>query len=298
MEKIRLGTSPLLVSNIGLGAMNFGTKVSQEKSFDILNRYLDLGGNFIDTSNNYAVWNGGDGGESERVLGAWQNQCRNRSKIVLATKVGALPKIPGSKGFSNMQGLKRDVILKSVDQSMQNLQTDYLDLLYLHVDDYETPQYEVMKTLAELVEQGTVKAIGCSNFYTYRIESARQIARENQFPFFSAVQLRYSFLVPIMDADFTPQIPAGPEHIHYLEHHRDMSLVAYSPLLKGQYNQAEIQQREYQTGDNQWRLNYVRENYSNPNRYVIEYINKTLGGSIALVSTSNVKHLEELLIQL
>lgn len=170
MEKILLGSSSLRVSNIGLGGINFGTKTSEEDSFKLMDDYINEGGNFIDTANNYAVWNGGNGGESERVIGKWLNKNNNRKEIIIATKLGALPKNIENRDFSNMQGLSRKVILESVQKSLENLNTDCIDLLYLHVDDYNTPQEETLETLNELVEKGLIKEIGCSNFRTWRIE--------------------------------------------------------------------------------------------------------------------------------
>lgn len=85
MEKILLGSSTLRVSNIGLGAINFGTKTSEEDSFKLMDDYINEGGNLIDTANNYAVWNGGNGGESERVIGKWLNKNNNRKETIIAT---------------------------------------------------------------------------------------------------------------------------------------------------------------------------------------------------------------------
>ncbi|MBL1225459.1 aldo/keto reductase [Enterococcus sp. BWR-S5] len=290
MKTTTIGSS-LTVSRIGLGAINFGTKVSEEAAFSLLSEYTQLGGNFIDTANNYAQWNGGDGGESERTIGMWLTQSSNREKMVIATKLGARNTGAG-KGFSDMEGLSRETILRSVERSLNHLQTT-IDLLYLHVDDFNTPQEETMSTLSELVKQGVVKELGCSNFYSWRIERARQICQEFDWPFFSAIQQRYSYLSPVMDADLFPQIALNADMKSYLTEHPELRLVAYSPLLKGQYNTSEIINPAYDTAENRQKLEQLLAMEKQPNRWVLDYITDQFRGSVALVTTSSVQHLRE-----
>lgn len=294
MEKIKIGNS-LHVTVLGLGAINFGTKINSEKAFELMDKYIEYGGNFIDTSNNYAVWNGGDGYESEKTIGKWLTARKTRNQMIIATKVGARPKDLSQKDFSNMEGLSRETIIQSVHTSLQNLQTDYIDLLYLHVDDFSVPQFEVMQTLNELIVQGLIKEIGCSNFYAWRIESARKICEENNFHFFSVIQQRYSYLTPTVDADFYPQVALNQELCSYLQYHQNLTLVAYSPLLKGQYNKETIEKKEYQTQINKERLMYLKSLKTDPNGWVINYIIHSFHKSIALLTTSNIQHLEEIM---
>lgn len=293
MNKINLGKSSLKVSPVGLGCINFGTKIDEKQAFELMSTYVKCGGNFLDTANNYAVWNGGDGSESEKTIGKWLKKEGNRSNIILATKLGAKPSNMNVKDFTDMQGLSRETILESVQESLENLQTDYLDLLYLHVDDFKTPQEETMATLSELVDKGVVKAIGCSNFYTWRIESARKICEKYNYHFFSAIQMRYSYLAPTIDRDFYPQVAVDQGFQKYLEHYSDLSLVAYSPLLKGQYNKQEILDDGYDTLFNQKKLKKLLEEEKNPNQWVLNYITQQFGGSVALLTTSKIEHLIE-----
>lgn len=290
MQMTTIG-STLTVSQIGLGAINFGTKLSEEAAFTLMDEYVRLGGNFIDTANNYAVWNGGDGGESERTIGMWLTQAKNREKLVIATKLGA--RSTGTeKGFFSMEGLSRETILRSVDRSLNQLQTT-IDLLYLHVDDFATPQEETMGTLAELMKQGVVKEIGCSNFFSWRIEQARHICQQFDWPFFSAVQQRYSYLSPTMDADLFPQVALNADMKSYLTEHPELQLVAYSPLLKGQYNTSEIINPAYDTAENRQKLKQLLTMEKQPNRWVLDHITNQFSGSIALVTTSSIQHLRE-----
>lgn len=283
--------STLTVSRIGLGAINFGTKISEPDAFYLMNEYVGLGGNFIDTANNYAVWNSGDGGESERTIGMWLAQRNDREKLVIATKLGALSTSYG-KGFSNMEGLSRETILRAVDRSLNHLQTT-IDLLYLHVDDFATPQEETMGTLAELVEQGIIKELGCSNFFSWRIERARQICQQFDWPFFNAIQQRYSYLSPMMDAELFPQVALNADMKSYLTEHPELRLVAYSPLLKGQYNTSEILNPVYDTAANRQKLEQLLATEKNPNRWVLDQLTGEFGGSVALLTTSSLQHLKE-----
>lgn len=295
MEKLRIGTTNIEVSKIGLGTINFGTKIDEELAFSLLDSYVSMGGNFIDTANNYAVWNGGDGGESERVIGRWLTMNENREKVVIGTKVGALPKNLKDKSFSNIQGLKREVIVSSVEQSLKNLNTDFIDILYLHVDDFTVSQFEVMKTLNDLILAGKVKAIACSNFYTWRMESAREICVKNDFAFFSAIQQRYSYLKPLIDADFFPQVALNQDLDAYLKYYKDLTLVAFSPLLKGQYTSLnEIIDDKYSTQCNYEKLLNLKQQ-GNVIDTVLKYITNSYNGSVALITTSNVAHMIEIM---
>jgi aryl-alcohol dehydrogenase-like predicted oxidoreductase len=291
MKKISLGNSSLNVSILGLGTINFGTTINEENSFKLMNEYITNGGNFFDTSNNYAVWNGGDGTESEKTIGKWIQQYNYRNNVVIATKLGALPINLEKRDFSNMQGLSRPVIIESVKRSLDNLKIDYIDLLYLHVDDYNTPQEETLGTLNELIKDGLIKEIGCSNFTTWRIENARNICNKNNYKFFSAIQQRYSYLRPAIDADFQPQIAVNKDLEEYIKYYKDLTLVAYSPLLHGQYIQKEIIKPEYNTLFNRIKLKKLLEKQEDPNSWVLNYITNQFNGSVALLSTSNVDHL-------
>ena len=130
MKKVLL-SKDIQVSSVCLGAMNFGTTTSREAAFRVLDAYVDAGGNFIDTSNNYAHW-AGTGDESEMLLGEWFRERGCRDKIVLATKVGFDRHGEGA-------GLRREQIEYWIDESLRKMGTDYIDLYYAHTDDSSTP---------------------------------------------------------------------------------------------------------------------------------------------------------------
>jgi aryl-alcohol dehydrogenase-like predicted oxidoreductase len=291
MEKKILGKSKLEVTQLGLGCINFGTKTNEADSFKLLDAYIENGGNFIDTANNYAVWSGGNGKQSEETIGKWISLRKNRKDYILATKIGAYPKDINSKGFSNMQGLSRKVILEEVEKSLENLKTDYIDLLYLHVDDYETPQEETMEALNEISAKGLVHEIGCSNFRTWRIENARNICKKYNYKFFSAVQQRYTYLQPVLDADFFPQVSADKELEDYINFYKDITMVSHTSLLKGQYLKDNILVKAYDTEENREKLKKLRTEEKDPVSWVLKYITEQFGGSIALFTTGSTEHL-------
>ena len=295
MKKLNLGKSNLMVTVLGLGCMNFGSLIDESTSFELMDAYVENGGNFFDTANNYVFWEKGfSGGESEKTIGNWLSYSGRRKDIVLATKLGAMPKILGSNDFTQMQGLGRSIIYEEVEKSLYNLKTDYIDLLYLHVDDYATPQEETLGALNELVSKGWIREIGCSNFRTWRVESARNVCEKYNYKFFCAIQQRYSYLQPVIDADFNPQVVADASLLKYIEYYKDLTLVAHTPLLYGVYNKdGAIDMVEYDTYSNRKRLRQLLDNEQNPNSYVLKYITEQFGGSVSLFTTSKKEHLLE-----
>ena len=186
----------------------------------------------------------------------------------------------------------RKIILEEVEKSLEALRTSYLDVLYLHVDDYGTELQETLATLAEVIKKGYVRQIGCSNFRTWRIEKARQICKQNDYPFFCAIQQRYSYLQPVMDAKFGVQVAAGEELRDYIEYYKDLTMVSHTSLLFGTYLNGQITDPNYQTKANEERLRFLREQQTEAVPWVLRYITEQFGGSIALFTSNSVEHLK------
>ena len=223
MEKITLPNG-LTVSPVALGAMDFGTTTSKEAAFRVLDAYLDMGGNFVDTSNNYAHWNG-TGDESETLLGEYFSQRKCRDRIVLATKVGF-------DRHGEGQGLKKEQIEYWIDESLRKLNTDYIDLYYAHTDDPTTPLEETMEAFHSLVQKGKVRCLGGSNYDTWRFCEANAVAKTP----YTVMQQWFTYLHA--RADIAPQYTFNEattrERLRYLES-KQIPLVAYSCLTKGGY---------------------------------------------------------------
>ena len=139
----------------------------------LLDALLESGLNFVDTADSYSHWAPGNhGGESETIIGRWFKARGNRSKVILATKVGS-PMGEGKKGLS------RNYIRQAVEDSLRRLQTDYIDLYQSHRDDESTSQAETLGVYAELIQAGKVRAIGASKFTAERLQSALEVSREH-----------------------------------------------------------------------------------------------------------------------
>ena len=227
MEKILIG-GKLSVSPVCLGAMNFGTTTSKENAYAVLDAFVDAGGNFIDTSNNYAHW-AGTGDESETLLGEWMKERGNRDKLIIATKVGFDRHGKGA-------GLKKEQIEYWIDESLRKLQTDSVDLYYAHTDDADTPAEEAIETFNGLVKKGKVRVIGASNFDVWRLQDANNYALANGLQPYQVNQQRFTVLGTRGDAvpKYTFNEFTSRERLRFLAA-KNIPLVAYSCLAKGGY---------------------------------------------------------------
>jgi aryl-alcohol dehydrogenase-like predicted oxidoreductase len=207
-----LGASGLRVSELCLGAMTFGTAgwgCDQASALQMIDRFLDAGGNFIDTADAYAE------GRSEEICGkALRNR---RSRVVLATKCT----MPVGRG-ANDRGASRKHIREACDASLHRLQTDYIDLYQVHAEDLSTPLEETLGALDDLVRAGKVLYVGCSNYRAYRIAKALGIARRYGWARFVSLQPQYNLLV------------RGIEREHFaLCAEEGLGIISWSPLAAG-----------------------------------------------------------------
>ncbi|MCU6795005.1 aldo/keto reductase [Paenibacillus sp. WQ 127069] len=298
MQQLLLGNTGIQVSALGLGCLNFGSRTDKETSYRLLDQYVDAGGSFLDTSNNYAFWNEGcSGGESELLLGQWLKDRGNREHIVLATKVGAQPTIPGG-GFESMEGLSRKAIEQAIDGSLRRLGTDYVDLYYAHIDDVNTPLEETMEAFDRLVRAGKVRALGCSNHHTWRVEKARIISKSHHWAPYSCIQQRYTYLRPKPGADFGVQISANDELLNYCQTHDDFSLLAYSPLLNGSYTRSDTPlPKQYESEDAQARLSVLsevaQETGGTLNQIVLAWLLQSTPTTLSIIAASKPEQLQE-----
>lgn len=208
-----LGSSGLLVSRIALGAMTFGTDdwgCAESEAHDILKAYLNAGGNFIDCADVYA------GGRSEEIVGFFLPHV-NRDDLVIASKcyfpMGPKP---------NQSGLSRKHIMASCEASLKRLRTDYLDLYYLHGPDPITSYEETLRAMDDLVRQGKVRYLGCSNLFGWQVAKAAGVADRKGLEPLAAGQYIYSLIHRELELEL---IPALVDH--------GIGLTAYSPLGAG-----------------------------------------------------------------
>jgi len=183
---VRIGTSDLDVAPLCLGGNPFGWTADEDTSFAVLDAYVEAGGNFIDTADMYSSWVPGNvGGESETIIGRWLKARGNRDRMVIATKVGALP------GLDN---LAPSTIRRAAEGSLRRLGTDHVDLYYAHVDDPGTPLAETLAAFDELVRAGMVRYIAASNFTADRLAASLATSAQGGLAAYVALQAEYNLV--------------------------------------------------------------------------------------------------------
>ena len=182
MEYRYLGRTGLRVSELCLGAMSFGRESDEPTSRAMLDRFVELGGMFIDTANVYSA------GRSEEILGRWLAS-RDRDDFVIATKVRW-----GTGHGANDVGLSRKHIVRAVEDSLRRLGTDYIDLYQIHAWDPATPIEETLATLDSLVRSGKVRYLGASNVLGWQLQKAVDVAKQHDFEVFASLQPLYNLL--------------------------------------------------------------------------------------------------------
>ena len=219
MEYRNLGRTGLKVSPLCLGTMQFGWTTDEATAFEIMDAFVEAGGNFLDTADVYSYWaEGNPGGVAESIIGRWMKERSNRDQIVLATKVRG-PMGPGP----NDQGLSRKHIMDAVDASLRRLQTDYIDLYQAHAFDAETPIDETLRAFDDLVRMGKVRYIGASNYPAWRLMEALWSADVHGTVRYDSLQPHYNLA---HRAEFEQELKAVCEKYR-------IGVIPYSPLAGG-----------------------------------------------------------------
>ena len=184
------------VSQICIGGLTYGTQVSEAEAIKIIREAMDIGINFIDTSPVYS------GTRSEEIIGKAIKG--NRDSIVVATKWG----VPlGGQAFThkpNTSGLSRTNIMNNVESSLRRLQTDYLDIAYAHEPDFDTPIEETLRAFDDLVHQGKVRYIGCSNFSVWQVCKALRVSEVKNLVRFDCVEPPYNLITRDIEIELLP----------------------------------------------------------------------------------------------
>lgn len=226
MNYQKLGRTGLKVSTICLGTMQFGWTADEATSHTIIDTALEHGCNFLDTADIYSRWvDGNPGGISEQIIGSWlAKSSLRRQDLILATKVrGTMSDDP------NDQGLSRHHILNAVENSLDRLQTDYIDLYQVHWPDDETPLEETLLALEDLVRSGMVRYIGCSNYPAWLLAKSLWVSDVQSISRFDSLQPHYSL---VNRAEFERELQP-------LCLDQGLGVIPYSPLgggfLTGKY---------------------------------------------------------------
>lgn len=191
MQYRKLGRTGLKVSEICLGTMTYGDQVGEAEAINIMKKALDAGINFFDTADVYAE------GRSEEIVGKALKEVRD--SVVLATKVA------NRAGSSpNDVGLSRKHILKGIEDSLRRLETDYIDLYYVHLPDYDTPIEETLRALDDLVHHGKVRYIACSNFRAWQLCKALWVSDLHDLVRFDCIQPPYNLITRDIEYELLP----------------------------------------------------------------------------------------------
>ncbi len=183
---ITIPETDLVVHPLCLGSNIFGSNANEVQSHEVMDAYSHNGGNFIDTADMYNQWvEGHIGGESESIIGSWMKSRNNRASMVIATKVSKMDSRPG---------LSAKNIFAACEESLNRLQTDYIDLYYSHADDETVSLDEVLNAYAQLIAEGKVRYIAASNFNPARLRESIKFSEDNNIPAYIAVQDLYNLV--------------------------------------------------------------------------------------------------------
>lgn len=225
---------------IQMPALTFGTasfekQDNDEEYFSFLDKYVELGGSCIDTARAYCGWLEDGEGSSEKAIGRWLKARNNRSDIILVTK-------GGHPAHDNMRAsrLSREELESDLLESLKALQTDYIDIYFLHRDDESIPVEEIMPILNDFVKSGKVHFLGASNWKTDRIEAANKFALENGMEPFRISQIYYSLAHTSKEAIGDPTIACMDMKSYAWYKKNNFPVMAFSPQAKGFFSKVAL----------------------------------------------------------
>ncbi len=292
------------VSKIGLGTARFGSRMDIQKAFELLDVFYEKGGSVLDTARNYDEWAGDGRGKSEECIGKWLSQNGNRKEMVLCTKGGVRRSKMGERYFD----LSSCSLCEEVKESLEALQTDYIDIYLLHKDEKSRNVEEIVETMQKVCEIGKISAIGVANWTVQRLKAANDYARKNGYKEFQIVQTWWSL------AEYTKEMWNDENTTHmtkemygYMMENQLLGM-AYTAQCKGFFQKAiqdgienidEFLKKRIVTPKNIKKLRFIEEycikNSVHPTAIVNSYITDNLLQGIALVSCSSVEQLKEIM---
>ena len=298
MNYKQLTGTDLLVSGLCLGTVQFGASVGEKDCFEQLDEFTDLGGNFLDTAHVYGDWLSGERARSERVIGKWLKQSGKRNRYVISTK-GAHPRLESM----DVPRVNRRAIMTDMEESLKCLDTDTIDLYFLHRDDEKVSVCEIFDILENAKKKGYIRYYGCSNWKLDRIREAQRVAEVQGLSGFVCNQLMWSL------ADINPSGLGDPTLVwmgreSYAYHQeKQLSAMAYMSVAKGYFSKllkgdsiSESARAIYENETNARiaeELRVLRESGITPVQACISYFNGQPFLSIPLASFRSVEQMRE-----
>lgn len=231
MKQINLNQTALTVSNIALGTDSFGSLLNEALSFEMLDCFVNNGGNLLDTAECYAEWLPEGKHASENTLGKWMKERSNRHNIIISTKGGHFK-------YGKPSRMNRECITQDIEGSLDRLGTDYIDIYWLHRDDANVEVGEVMELLNEFIKSGKTRYIGASNWTYKRIEEANRYAKEHNICGFVSSQIQYSPALANVELNEPDLVLMNDNEYEYFKNH-DMSVFAFASQAKGFFSKYE-----------------------------------------------------------
>ncbi len=263
MHYITIPNTVLQPSSLCLGTADIGGSIDCESSFRILDAYVDAGGNFLDSAQVYADWLPGERSSSEKTLGRWMVARGNRGKLIVATK-GAHPRL------SSMQvtRMSRSEIEQDINESLQHLQTDTIDLYWLHRDAPQVPVTTIIDILNDQVKAGKIRYFGCSNWQLPRLKAAQEYAAQHGLQGFVGNQPLWNIGVPDYAAIGDPTLALMDSAMWAYHQQTGLAAIPFSSQANGFFNKLAQGQtarikantaRIYQGPENQQRAARIQE---------------------------------------
>ena len=291
-------------SPLCLGTGSFGSDVSNNDSFRVLDAFVEAGGTFVDTAHIYAAWREGGWGASERTLGEWMRAHGNRREVVLGTKGGHPPMDRLDVGRCSQECLEQDL-----SESLERLGVDYVDVYWLHRDDLSREAGAIIETLAGFVGDGRIRSYGASNWTVPRIVEANAYAAAHHLPLFAASQIGYSLAERPADRVPVPGMTYMDAETHAWHVGAGMTLAAYTPQAQGYFGEANVRWAAsgfvgeapkgapYDTRENRMRLTAAAavagERGLTANQIALAYLHHQTFAVYPIIGTASVERVRE-----
>jgi aryl-alcohol dehydrogenase-like predicted oxidoreductase len=301
MRYIKIPQTELEPSLICLGTASLGSAIDRDTSFALLDAYVAHGGNFIDTAIVYANWFPEGKSHSEKTIGQWLTERGTRDKLLIGTK-GGHPDLSSM----HVSRLSPQEIIQDLEASLQHLQTDVIDLYWLHRDDPRRPVAQILDTLNRQVEDGKIRYFGCSNWHVTRIHEAQAYAAQHNIRGFCANQMQWSLAKPNPDAIADPTMVIMDHSLYH--HHVETGLAAipYSSQANGFFQKldqvpaAQLGQNiraRYDTRQNRRRYDRIKQLAARTNlsttQIVLAYLHSQPFPTVPIVGCRTLKQLED-----